>query len=230
MYYTAVSSLDPIDICSYYDNIAKQYDAESTSQQFAWHGTDVLFGLTFPHVQQGDQVVDLGIGTGRSSESFARIGLNIVGVDGSRNMLKVCAQKHIAQGLLQSDLREGRLPFSDNTFDLVLANGVFYLIQNIEPLIAESRRILKQRGIFSFTVEEEKGNEDRVYVDHNGAWVAQDVLEKANVCEYMHPANYVHKLLKETNFAVLKVVNFFAYHSPTARINVYFTGYVTQKL
>lgn len=49
--------------------------------------------------------------------------------------------------VFESDLNK-RLPFEDKTFDVITANQVLEHVWNIDSLLLEIRRILKDDGIF----------------------------------------------------------------------------------
>ena len=89
---------------SVYDAIARLYDPWSASVI-----EDVAFYVEEARAAGGD-VVELGVGTGRIAVPIAAAGIRVVGVDSSRGMLDVCAERARAAGVADLlDLRLGDL-------------------------------------------------------------------------------------------------------------------------
>ena len=91
---------------SEYDAIARIYDPWSRSVT-----EDVPFYLEEARRRGGDgPVVELGVGTGRIAVPIACDGIPVIGVDSSRGMLEVCAERAKLAGttldLRLGDLRE----------------------------------------------------------------------------------------------------------------------------
>lgn len=87
-----------------YDSIARLYDPWSASVT-----EDVAFYVDEARAADGD-VVELGVGTGRIAVPIAAAGTRVIGVDSSRAMLDVCAERARSAGLADLvDLRLGDL-------------------------------------------------------------------------------------------------------------------------
>ena len=82
--YRAMKNIDQVDIIAFYDK-----EAEATG----WYGPEVAFGLTFAHIQSGQSMLDIGIGTGLGSILFLKAGLEIHGMDISLQTLDACRKK-----------------------------------------------------------------------------------------------------------------------------------------
>jgi SAM-dependent methyltransferase len=105
--YTQVSAYDPI---------ARLYDPWSTSVV-----EDISFYVEEAVAAVGP-VVELGVGTGRIAIPTALAGVHVIGVDSSRGMLEVCAQRAREAGVAaRLDLRLGdlRTPPVDERVPLV---------------------------------------------------------------------------------------------------------------
>jgi SAM-dependent methyltransferase len=87
---------------SEYDAIARIYDPWSRSVT-----EDVPFYLEEAR-RTGGPVVELGVGTGRIAVPIASDGIRVIGVDSSRAMLEVCAERAALAGVAM-DLRLGDL-------------------------------------------------------------------------------------------------------------------------
>lgn len=94
---------------------------------------------------RGDEkVLDVGCGAGRYYPHLLRNNPNVTyhGLDFSPGML----QKHPASsGLVLGDAQ--RLPYADNSFDVVMANHMLYHVQDIDEAIGEFRRVLTPDGV-----------------------------------------------------------------------------------
>jgi ubiquinone/menaquinone biosynthesis C-methylase UbiE len=102
----------------------------------------------------GRQVLEVGCGAGTDLVRFAQGGAVVSGVDLSSSAIAL-AQKNFAQHGLNADLREAdgeRLPFADETFDLVYAHGVVQYTAHPQKLVDECRRVLKPGGEAVFQV------------------------------------------------------------------------------
>lgn len=87
-----------------YDEIARLYDLWSRSVT-----EDVPFYLEEAR-RSGGPVVELGVGTGRIAVPIASDGIRVIGIDASRGMLEVCAERAALSGVgANIDLRVGDL-------------------------------------------------------------------------------------------------------------------------
>jgi SAM-dependent methyltransferase len=85
-----------------YDDIARLYDPWSRSVT-----EDVPFYLEEAR-RSGGPIVELGVGTGRIAVPIASDGILVIGVDASRGMLEVCAERAALSGVgANVDLRVG---------------------------------------------------------------------------------------------------------------------------
>lgn len=103
---------------------------------------------------RGKRVLEVGCGAGTDLVRFARGGAHVSGVDLSASAIAL-ARKNFEQQGLQADLREAdgeRLPFADDTFDLVYAHGVVQYTPQPQALVDECRRVLKPGGEAVFQV------------------------------------------------------------------------------
>ena len=95
------------------------------------------------------RLLDIGTGTGRMAELFARSADRIVALDKSLAMLRVARAKlqHLPTErveLVQGDF--AHLPFDDASFDTVLFHQVLHFAQDPALAIAEAARVLRPGG------------------------------------------------------------------------------------
>jgi malonyl-CoA O-methyltransferase len=94
-------------------------------------------------------VLDLGCGTGRHALWLAEKGTNsVTAVDFSEGMLARAREKPGAERVrfVAHDLQDGRLPFDDAAFDLVVSGLVLEHLRDVRPFFAEARRVLRPGG------------------------------------------------------------------------------------
>jgi len=96
---------------------------------------------------RGQQVLDLGCGTGRHALWLANAGANVTAVDFSMGMLDEARRKPGAEKIrfLTHDLHTP-LPFTAGSFDCVVSGLVLEHLRNLDTFFAEIHRVLKVRG------------------------------------------------------------------------------------
>ena len=147
----------------YHDWEAEQYD-EKWSISYDERCIDYArgrFDVIVPAVEQGqlpyDRALELGCGTGFFLLNLMQSGVAQRGsvTDLSPGMVKVATRN--AQGLgLDVDGRVAdaeRIPYEDNTFDLVVGHAVLHHIPDVELSLREVLRVLKPGGRFVFAGE-----------------------------------------------------------------------------
>ena len=205
---------------------ARDYDAES--RRYEWHGPEILFGLAFEFVTAGQTLLDLGIGTGLSALPFQKAGLEVSGIDASPEMLEICRSKNFARELRQHDIERPPLPYPDGRFDLVIACGVFHLIDRLEPMVSEASRLLKEKGTFAFTFEKHRvGADDGIPV--RAGEVSKRIDEESGVEIFRHSESYIKRLLGENGLVVLKTAEFVATVHPETGRKDHYRAVVTRK-
>jgi radical SAM protein with 4Fe4S-binding SPASM domain len=109
-------------------------------------------------IKEGDSVLDVGCGTGNYALDLSLKGAEVVGMDASEWMLRICI-KGARERKVNVDIRHGfgeELPFPDRSFDVVVSMNFLEFSRNPEKAIGEMFRVLKNGGQLIFGVLNKK--------------------------------------------------------------------------
>ena len=123
---------------------------------------------------QPRRILDLGAGTGRALPALAARfpEAELVGLDITPAMLRVAASQpgsSASNGPLLVCADAARLPFPDQSMDLVFSSLAIHWSPALDNVLAEVRRVLRHPGLFTFTTP---GPES--YRELRAAWRAVD--------------------------------------------------------
>ena len=94
-------------------------------------------------------IADVGTGPGFLAVELSKLtGKRVLAVDISPNMLKK-AQNHAAAANAKIEIIEAsceKLPFKDNSLDLLSSSSLIHCLEDIKPLFAEINRVLRKDG------------------------------------------------------------------------------------
>ena len=102
-------------------------------------------------MMQGLKALDAGCGNGVFTNILSKNGGNIIGCDGSDELLKIAKENYPQYQFDTVDLLAG-LPYENMEFDMVFCNLVLMDIDPINSVIVEFNRVLKMDGTFFFSI------------------------------------------------------------------------------
>lgn len=128
---------------------AAAYDGEA--EAVGWFGPEVALGLAYRHIQPGQSILDIGIGTGLAAVLFRAAGLRVLGMDLDPAMLDACRTKGF-DDLTLHDLTVRPYPYETAGIDHAVCVGTLNFVADLAPVFAECARLLRDRGVFVFAV------------------------------------------------------------------------------
>ena len=155
------------EIYSRIDNEMYQYDGDQW-----WKGNNVYhllkgsvnpcrfpyFLRTYTHTlklqPEGKLAIEVGCGGGILAEEIASAGFKLTGIDPAERSLQT-AREHAKIYNLDIDYRIGtgeKIPFPDNSFDVVFCCDVLEHVRDLPKCISEFNRVLKPGGVFFSTL------------------------------------------------------------------------------
>ncbi|NMO54365.1 demethylmenaquinone methyltransferase [Actinoplanes sp. TBRC 11911] len=134
----------PHEVAEMFDGVAERYDLTNTVLSFGqdrgWRrATRAALAL-----RPGERVLDVGAGTGVSTEELGRSGAFAVGADLSIGMLSAGRRVRPDVPLLAGDAL--RLPFADATFDAVTISFALRNVVDVEGALREFGRVTRPGG------------------------------------------------------------------------------------
>ena len=116
------------------------------------------------------RILDLGAGTGKALPALAARfpAAEVVGVDLTPAMLQVAASRPDRAALLVC-ADAARLPFADQSIDLIFSSLALHWSPALDLVFAEVRRVLRHPGLFTFTIPGPAS-----YRELRAAWQAVD--------------------------------------------------------
>jgi predicted TPR repeat methyltransferase len=170
-----------------YKKVASDYD--NLLQQHKWQAPELLYKYLSKFIQKDTKLLDIGVGTGISSQRFHNRQVVLYGLDNSSDMLAICEAKGIFKEVLLFDILKDEIPYPEATFDYVICSGVFHFFSSLEEIFAKISRVIKCDGFFAFTIIENYKN-DQPYTT--------EIINGVNL--YQHSKDYLSSLTNQFNF------------------------------
>lgn len=128
-----------------YDTLRYAGPANSYKRQMMANAYKRLLGPL-----QGKRVLDVGCGTGRGAEDFAREAEAVTGCDASLDMLSLARRKTAGSANCSFAASYAQyLPFPDDSFDVVTSLNFLHLfsLETQAAMVAEMKRVLQPSGV-----------------------------------------------------------------------------------
>lgn len=171
-----------------FDQYAPKFD-DSLVNRLAYSVPALLdAAIRAAHPGRFASAVDLGCGTGLMGEKLRPVCDHLEGYDISAGMLRIARDKAVYDRLVKSDLQT--LVREGEPVDLVTAADVFMYVGELEKVIATGSSMLREGGVFAFSVEHWRGKGDLI-------------LQPSR--RYAHSETYVRSVLNKNALTLLSL-------------------------
>lgn len=210
------------------EKYAREYDKGAADQ--GYFGPEIMFGLMYEFLERGYNLLDIAIGTGLDAALFQKAGVKVFGIDGAAEMLKICREKGVAEELRQADVLNDKFPFPEAFFELALANALFHMTEDPSPVFFEAARLLKDGGIFGFTIDESFPWKSGNYLGTIPAGVSSSVHPESGLNMYRHSEEFILEICLKSGFENLKKCVFRSFNAKEGMDDFYFSAFITRKI
>jgi predicted TPR repeat methyltransferase len=194
-------------------------EAEATG----WFGPEVVFGLSYAYVQSGQSILDVGIGTGLSSDLFRKAGLIVYGMDHSPQMIEACRSKGIIN-LQLHDLNKQPYPYKSESINHAICTGVMNFFSDLSPIFIEATRIIQSKGLFCFVVG------DREEIEPRTILVGEEHTHSSEpVTMYLHSPADVNQWMSDYGLELFRSLAFNVYLDRKQTIKMRARAYLAMK-
>jgi predicted TPR repeat methyltransferase len=142
------------EIMKYYDDWSKENKYDKDMEDWNYTGPKETVAVLKKYALNKDiKILDAGCGTGLVGIELKKYGFsNIDGVDLSRKLLNLVPKEYYNE-LKQADLNKP-LKTENNIYDVVMCVGTFTFGHVKAPALDEFIRIVKNKGLICFTINE----------------------------------------------------------------------------
>ncbi|MBI3304927.1 methyltransferase domain-containing protein [Candidatus Parcubacteria bacterium] len=150
----------PDNTIATYSKIAERYDALHFTPEF-WQREFKVFSRLIP----GRHVLDIGCGTGRDAVLFTNHKFDYVGIDGSRNMLRIARRRAPRGKFLLMNFY--RLRFPAETFDGFWAGASLLHIpkKKLGSVLRSIRKIVRRGGVGFVSIKEKRTVDEAIITE-----------------------------------------------------------------
>ena len=142
------------------------------------------------------KILEAGCGTGRILIPLTKRGHNIEGFDLSKNMLSELKKKNSKIKTKVGDIE--KIPYNDNTFDLVYSITVLIHLPKINKAIDEMMRVTKKGGYVVFDLS-----------NKTSIWTKLSVLFEPNKKRTtLYTKKDIKKILKNKNYEITGIFSY----------------------
>jgi ubiquinone/menaquinone biosynthesis C-methylase UbiE len=139
-----------MDLSKQYNEFAKEFSDTHDVGENSNRDNRNEFYTQLDFIKPGIKLLDLGCGDGLDLVHYKKLGAEIYGIDASEELLQI-AKKRLPDANIHVGLFE-KIPFTDNYFDVVLSKYAIMTSADLQPIIAEIRRVLRPGGVVMYLV------------------------------------------------------------------------------
>ena len=127
----------------FWDKNASRYDRFMRKDRAAY---DEMYALIRPIVRH-KTVLELATGTGLIAKHIVNVAAHIEATDASTEMIAEAKRDNRSAKLHFSVQDMFRLPYAEESFDVVIVSNALHIVPQPEKALAEIRRVLKDDGV-----------------------------------------------------------------------------------
>ena len=127
----------------FWDKNASRYDRFMRKDRAAY---DEMYALIRPIVRH-KTVLELATGTGLIAKHIVNVAAHIEATDASAEMIAEAKRDNRSAKLHFSVQDMFRLPYAEESFDVVIVSNALHIVPQPEKALAEIRRVLKDDGV-----------------------------------------------------------------------------------
>lgn len=184
----AITTIPLAYVKSLFNFYAAHYEIHLT-QTLQYQVPQLMFEMIQAHAQPKGtwDILDLGCGTGLCGALFQAYARHLIGVDIANEMLKVAANKHIYNQLIEADILSF-LNHSQSKYDLIVMGDVLPYFGNLSSITPSIDEHLQAGSFCIFSLE-----------------IGQhDLYEMTTAGRFQHPIQYIRDLIQQRNWYILQ--------------------------
>jgi ubiquinone/menaquinone biosynthesis C-methylase UbiE len=162
------------------------------------------------------KILDAGCGNGDYTHILTENGGNVIGCDGSDEMVKIAKTKY-PKYIFENINLQNKLPYENNIFDIIFCNLVLMDIDPIDNVISEFNRVLKNNGKLFFSIVHPSFYSGEWEKNENGKIISKKIIkyitpymEKQKfwgiTTHYHRPISFYYNKLSEKGFKLNKML------------------------
>jgi len=184
-------------VSSLFDSYAKKFDTSLVGNLDYRTPTSIASVLRslIPAANPKLDILDLGCGTGLVGEALVDLANTLVGIDLSKEMLKLAKAKNTYDRLIQDEIHHALGEENASSFDVVVSCDVFIYIGELGEIFDGVFKALRVGGFFAFSTEA------LFPADFESAALSPD-YKLTESARYSHSAKYLHRLIDPNKFAL----------------------------
>ena len=128
---------------NFWDRNAGLYDCFMRKDRVAY---EKMYGLIRP-VVKGKTVLELAAGTGLIAKNIVNAAAHIEASDTSAEMIREAKHRNHSAKLHFSVQDMFRLPYADESFEVVIVSNALHIVPQPEKALAEIHRVLRDDGV-----------------------------------------------------------------------------------
>jgi predicted TPR repeat methyltransferase len=156
----AMRGLNPVRatdtyVSSLFDGYAKKFES-SLVGELNYKTPTIISSFLRPLISSSNtrfDILDLGCGTGLAGEALIDLAKTLVGIDLSKEMLKLAKAKNIYTRLIQDEIHHALCQEPIASFDMVVSSDVFVYVGDLGAIFDGVYDALKVDGFFAYSTE-----------------------------------------------------------------------------